>query len=189
MNNTARGFAYRKEVIAFFFLVLLAGTTSVAAQRGIPPQDPLNRPGDPLSRDPRRPDMNDREKRTAGAEANLKIEVETALKEAKAAFESKPPRYAEAEASYLRAAHANPKESQAYMGLGYVYAAQDRADDAIKAFQKAIEVKPKLGAAHFNLGMIYSALARKDEALKEYEVLKGLDKTLADRLKQAMEQH
>lgn len=186
MNITSRHFAFRIKVVTFICSVLLAGTTSVAAQRGLPAQDPLNRPGDPLSRDPRRPDMSDREKTTAAAEANTKLEVETALREAKQAFESKPPRYQDAEACYQRAAKANPREAQAYLGLGYVYAAEDRADDAIKAFQKAIETKPKLAAAHFNLGMIYSAIGKKDEALKEYQALQGLDKTMAERLKQAM---
>ncbi len=94
---------------------------------------------------------------------------------------------ADAEACYLRAAKANPKESRAYLGLGYLCAAQNRADDAISALQKAIETKPKLAAAHFNLGMIYAAIGKKDEALKEYQVLQGLDKTLAERLKQAMQ--
>jgi tetratricopeptide (TPR) repeat protein len=173
--------------VSLIFVVLLAGTTSAVGQRGIPPQDPLSRPGDPLSRDPRRPDMSDREVHTASSEANAKLEVETALREAKEAFESKPPRYADAEACYLKAAKANPREARAYLGLGYVYAAEDRADDAIKALQKAIETKPKLSAAHFNLGMIYSALGKKDEALKEYQTLQGLDKTLAERLKQAMQ--
>lgn len=168
------------------FLILLAGATVATAQRGIPPPDPLNRPGDPLSRDPRRPDMNDREVRTAASEANAKLEVETALKEAKEAFESKPPRYDDAEACYLKAAKANPTEGRAYLGLGYVYAAEDRADEAIKALRKAIEIKPKLAAAHFNLGMIYSALGKKDEAMNEYQALQSMDKTMADRLKRAM---
>lgn len=188
MQISARRLAFRINVASLIFFFFLAGATIVSAQRIAPPP-PLNRPTDPLSRDPRRPDMNDREVRTAAAEANLKQEVETALKEAKQAFESKPPRYADAEASYLKASQANSKEARAYLGLGYVYAAEDRADDAIKAFQKAIETKPKMAAAHFNLGMIYSAIGKKDEALKEYQALQGLDKTLAERLKQAMEHH
>ena len=187
MSTTLRGLAFRVSSALFVLLLLLASTTNISAQRGIPPQDPLTRPGDPLSRDPRRPDMNERERSTAAAEANTKLEVETALKEAKEAFESKPPRYADAEACYLKAAKANPREAQAYLGLGYVYAAEDRADDAINALKKAIETKPKLAAAHFNLGMIYSAIGKKDEALKEYEALLGLDKKLAERLRQAIE--
>lgn len=186
MNTTSRGLAFRVNVASVILSFFFAGSAIVSAQK-IQPPTPLNRPADPLNRDPRRPDMNDREVRTAAAEANAKLEVDTALREAKEAFESKPPRYADAEACYLKAAKANPREAQAYLGLGYVYAAQDRADDAINALKKAIETKPKLAAAHFNLGMIYSAIGKKDEALKEYESLQGLDKKLAERLKQAIE--
>jgi tetratricopeptide (TPR) repeat protein len=186
MHTASKGLAFRTNVASVIFFSFFAGATIVNAQKIAPPT-PLNRPADPLNHDPRRPDMNDREVVTAGAEANARLEVETALREAKEAFDSKPPRYADAEACYLRAAKANPKEARAYLGLGYVYAAQDRADDAINALQKAIEIKPKLAAAHFNLGMIYSAIGKKDEALKEYQVLQGLDKTLAAKLKQAMQ--
>lgn len=186
MNTTSRGLAFRMTFATSILFILLAGVLTVAAQKIAPPE-PLNRPADPLNHDPRRPDMNDREVVTAGAEANARLEVETALREAKQSFESKPPRFADAEACYLRAVKANPKEARAYLGLGYVYAAQDRADDAINALQKAIETKPKLAAAHFNLGMIYSAIGKKDEALKEYQVLQGLDKTLAAKLKQTMQ--
>ena len=35
--------------------------------------------------------------------------------------------------------------------------------------------------------MIYSAIGKKDEALKEYQALQALDKTRAERLKQAMD--
>jgi tetratricopeptide (TPR) repeat protein len=186
MNTTSRGLSFRINVASLILFSFFAGATIVRAQK-IPPPDPLNRPGDPLSRDPRRPDMNDRELRTTASEANARLEVETALREAKEAFESKPPRYADAEACYLKAAKANPREARAYLGLGYVYAAQDRAGDAINALQKAIETKPKFAAAHFNLGMIYSAIGKKDEALKEYQVLQSLDKALAEKLKQAIQ--
>jgi tetratricopeptide (TPR) repeat protein len=186
MNTTSRGLAFRINVTSLIFLFFFAGATIVRTQK-IAPQEPLNRPADPLNRDPRRPDQSDYEVRTAAAEANSKAEVETALRDAKEAFESKPPRFADAEACYLKAAKANPKEARAYLGLGYLYAAQNRADDAINALQKAIETKPKLAAAHFNLGMIYYAIGKKDEALKEYQVLQGLDKTLAEKLRQAMQ--
>ncbi len=54
--------------------------------------------------------------------------VEDALNEASKAFSAKPPRYDEAEQAYLRAVKVRPKEARAYLGLGFIYAAQNQVD-------------------------------------------------------------
>jgi superkiller protein 3 len=148
----------------------------------------LLRGDDPLSRDrdPTRPDRSEDEIRKAVM--GTPSEVAAELKYAQEAFESKPPRYAEAEKHYLRAAKLKPSEERAYLGLGNVYAGQERVDDAIAAFQKAIEIKPKFAEAHFDLGVIFVAIRKKDEALDQYTALHDLDKKLAARLKEMIEQ-
>jgi len=143
--------------------------------------DPLNR-----DRDATRPDRSEYEIRNAMTGTPSQVEAE--LKYAKEAFEAKPPRYDDAEKHYLEAAKLNPKEERAYMGLGTVYANQERVKDATAAFQKAVEIKPKFSDAHFNLGVIFVAIGKKDEALEQYGALKELDKNLAVRLKKMIEE-
>ena len=152
------------------------------------PSGVLLRGDDPLSRDrdPTRPDRSEDEIRKAVT--GTPSEVAAELKYAQEAFASKPPRYAEAEKHYLRAAKLKPSEERAYLGLGNVYAGQERVDDAIAAFQKAIEIKPKFAEAHFDLGVIFVAIRKKDEALDQYTALHDLDKKLAARLKEMIEQ-
>jgi len=87
----------------------------------------------------------------------------------------------------LEAAKLNPKEERAYLGLGTVYASQERVKDATTAFQKAVEIKPKFSEAHFNLGVVFVAIGKKDEAVEQYGVLKDLDKKLAVRLKEMID--
>jgi tetratricopeptide (TPR) repeat protein len=159
--------------------------TSAQSQK---PGGVLIRSDDPLSRDrdPTRPDRSEDEIRKAVT--GTPSEVAAELKYAKEAFESKPPRYEEAERRYLRAAKLRPSEERAYLGLGNVYAAQDRVSDAIAAFQKAVEIKPKFADAHFDLGVIFVAIRKKDEAVDQYTALQDLDKKLAVKLKEMIEQ-
>jgi tetratricopeptide (TPR) repeat protein len=169
-------------MIAVAALALLLTATSSRAQ---PPSGVVTRPDNPLSHDPRRPNSYDMEMEQRNAQIGK--EVELALREGYDAFAAKPARYADAEQAYLRAAKINPKEARAYLGLGQVYAAQNRADDTVAAFKKAIELRPKFAEARFNLGLVFNALGKKDEARAQYEALQSLDKELAQRLKDAIE--
>lgn len=165
--------------------VLCLAATSAKSQK---PSGVLLRSDDPLNRDrdPTRPDRSEEEIRKAVT--GTPSEVAAELTYAKEAFESKPPRYEEAERHYLRAAKLKPSEERAYLGLGNVYAAQERVGDAIAAFQKAVEIKPKFADAHFDLGVIYVAIRKKDDALGQYTALQDLDKKLAVRLREMIEQ-
>src|ERR1041385_2681696 len=164
--------------------VCLAATSAVSQK----PSGVLVRTDDPLSRDrdPTRPDRSEDEIRQAMI--GTPSEVAAELKYAQEAFAAKPPRYEEAERHYLRAAKLKPSEERAYLGLGNVYAGQERVDDAIAAFQKAIEIKPKFAEAHFDLGVIFVAIRKKDEALDQYTALHDLDKKLTPRSKEMIEQ-
>ena len=170
-------------------LLLVAAAVCLASSsaKSQKPSGVLIRTDDPLSRDrdPTRPDRSEDEIRKAVT--GTPSEVAAELKYAQEAFESKPPRYEEAERHYLRAAKLKPTEEKAYLGLGNVYAGQERVEDAIAAFQKAIEIKPKFAEAHFDLGVIFVAIGKKDEALGQYTSLQGLDKKLAARLKEMIE--
>jgi len=145
----------------------------------------INRPEDPLDRDATRPDRNQYELRTTitGTPSML----EGALKDAKEAFEAKPARYADAEKYYLQAVKINPKDERPYLGLGIVYAAQEKAKDAIQAFQKAIEIKPKSAVSHFDLGVIFVALGQQKEAVEQGDALKALDKNLWKKLQEMID--
>jgi tetratricopeptide (TPR) repeat protein len=179
MNNTRTN--YRFVIAIAAFALLLGAATASHAQ---PASGNVTRPENPLSHDPRRPNAYDMELEQRNAQIGK--EVDQALQEGNAAFAAKPARYADAEQAYLRATKINPKEARAYMGLGQVYAAQNRAEDTVAAFKKAVELRPKFAEARFNLGLVYHALGKKDEALAQYEALKDLNKELADKLKEAI---
>jgi Flp pilus assembly protein TadD len=182
MNNSR---AWSRAIIGAPLLVLIfaACATTLHAQGQTPTR--LERTDDPLNRDPTRPSAYDRE--IEQRNAMIGKEVDLALRAGNEACDAKPPRYADAEKSYHEALKLNPKEARAYIGLGRLYAAQERVDDSITAFKKAIEVKPKLAEAYFNLGVIYVATGKKDAALEQQHALQGLNAELAKRLKEMID--
>ena len=163
-------------------LILLAPAPPAAAQAGSTTSAPLSRQNSPLSHDPRRPNTYDMDNELR----NSKIghEFDLAMADGNAALSAKPPRFADAEKAYKRAAELAPKDGRAYLGLGSVYAAQNEAEKAVAQFEKAVEVKPKYAEAHFNLALICFAIGRKTEALEHQRILQGLDKALAKKLEQ-----
>jgi tetratricopeptide (TPR) repeat protein len=161
-------------------LLLMATAHSAVAQQSGASKTRIERSGDPLSHDPRRPNTYDIDNELRNSKIGR--EAELALIEGNQAFSATPPRYADAEKAYLRAAKLEPKAAKAYVGLGVVYAAQNYAEKAKTAFEKAVEVKPKYAEAHFNLALIYSAIGKKTEALEQLRILQGLDAALAKRL-------
>jgi tetratricopeptide (TPR) repeat protein len=164
-------------------LAFAACATTLHAQQGPPTR--LERPDDPLNRDPTRPSAYDRE--VEQRNANIGKEVDLALRNGNEAMNAKPPRYSDAEKSYREAIKLNPKEARAYLGLGRLNAAQERVDDSIAAFKKAIELKPKMAEAYFNLGVIYFATGKKEAALEQQRALQNLNPELSKRLKDLME--
>ena len=178
-----------KLMVLFSNGAVTQGQRSDPGQRGDPGQrsnkEIVTRPDDPLSRDPTRPDRSEYELRTTIT--GTPSQFEATLKRGRDAFEAKPPRLAEAEKYYLEAAKLNPKEERPYLGLGTVYAAQEKAKDAIQAFQKAIELKPKSAVSHFNLGVIFVALGQQKEAVEQDNALESLDENLWKNLKQMID--
>jgi tetratricopeptide (TPR) repeat protein len=166
-------------------LCLLALLTCFAATSFAQPPKDLRRQDSPLVRDPRKPSAYEMEVE----QRNLQVgrEVDIALKQGNDAFDGGPTRYEEAVDAYQRAAKINPKEARAYLGLGRVYAAQNRVPETLAALRKAVELKPKLTEARFNLGLVLSTTGARAEAAAQYEALRKLDEKLAARLKEFMD--
>jgi tetratricopeptide (TPR) repeat protein len=180
MNNVHHAVRCAFGLFAFGLLLVCSQLGFAQPQ----PRVPITRQDDPLTRDPMRP--NGYERASESRNAMIGKEVDIALQNGNEAYDSKPPRFADAEKAYLEAAKLNPKEARAYLGLGRVYAAQSRVDETITAFKKAIEVKPKLAEAHFNLALVYHAIGKKELAEEQYRALQPLDAELAKRLKEAL---
>ena len=162
-------------------LLTCAAAATSYAQR---PQD-LRRQDSPLTRDPRRPSAYEYERESRNSQVGREVDV--ALKQGNDAFDGGPTRYREAEDAYQRAARLNPKEARAYLGLGRVYAAQNRVPETLAAYRKAVELKPRMAEARFNLGLVLLATGKREEAVAEYEALRKLDEKLAKRFKEFLD--
>jgi tetratricopeptide (TPR) repeat protein len=163
------------------FALAFVSAATLSTARAQPPKD-VRRQDTPLNRDPRRPTSYEYEQEARNAQIGKEVDI--ALKQGNVACDATPPRYAEAEDAYLRAAKLNPKEARAYLGLGRVYAAQSRVPETVAAYRKAIELKPKFAEARFNLGLVLFVTGKREEALAEYEALRKLDPELAKRFKE-----
>src|SRR5205085_2235162 len=127
-------------------LMLFGAAPLLAQSKGSTPTPtggsrvPVTRQEDPLTRNPMRPNEHERQIAMLGSHS----ELEAMLKSGNDARAATPPQLADAERDYTRAAEIDPKEARAYVGLGNVYAAQNKVKETIEAFKKAIELKPKL---------------------------------------------
>jgi len=91
-------------------------------------------------------------------------------------------RYKEAVEAFKQAIRIKPDYAEAHNFLGVAYVELGRYKEAVKAFKQAIGLQPDYAEARYSLGEAYLMLGDKGSALKEYEVLKELDKSLADEL-------
>ncbi|NLJ82695.1 MAG: tetratricopeptide repeat protein [Bacteroidales bacterium] len=67
----------------------------------------------------------------------------------------------------------NPKDTMAFLGIGYSCLFSDKYRDAIPYFEKAIEYSKQYANSYFGLGMTYSLLSEHEKAL--YYYLKGIE--------------
>jgi Tfp pilus assembly protein PilF len=58
----------------------------------------------------------------------------------------------------------------------------DKSIEGIQALQKAIEINPRLAKAHQLLAMYYMGVQNGELAKKHFEILRSLDKELAQQL-------
>jgi hypothetical protein len=94
-------------------------------------------------------------------------------------------RYQEAAEVYQKLITLNPDNPSFYYNLGNARACLGKYEEAIQAGSEAIKLKPDYALAHYNLGICYLLTGKKAQADCEYEVLKKLDKRLAESLKEA----
>jgi tetratricopeptide (TPR) repeat protein len=77
--------------------------------------------------------------------------------------------WANAETQYKKALELDPVLMAAYGGLGNVYQALDKPDEAVKLFQAAAAAQPNNGRLQYDLGLFLWKKGKNEEA---YEVLK-----------------
>ena len=91
-------------------------------------------------------------------------------------------RYEEAIEALTQVVRIRPGFAEAQYGLGVSYANIRLYSEAEKALMQAIQLKPHYAEAHHILGFVYLNIGNKKAAIKQHEILKGLDKDLANEL-------
>ena len=76
----------------------------------------------------------------------------------------------------------NPTSAQGYLGLGITYNILGLSDKAMEALKKAVLINPGFAQARHALALCYLRNGDRASALEEYEILKGLDPDLAEKL-------
>ena len=77
---------------------------------------------------------------------------------------------------------AQMKEAEQFNTLGESYFNQRKYQEAVDAYKQVIRIKPNDDNAHYDLGMTYLLLDNSDSALDQYNILKDLNKDLANKL-------
>ena len=88
--------------------------------------------------------------------------------------------------NFNKAISIDPKNPQAYAGLGNAYTKKGDTEAAIETFNKAISINPNNTYAYVGLYNVYFSRNDADSMLKKEETLKKLeklDKTLADKIR------
>jgi chemotaxis protein methyltransferase CheR len=83
--------------------------------------------------------------------------------------------YPEAESVFTKILQLNPHHTKASLGIGQVYLAANRTDEALANFNRAIELDDLNAEAYFLRGLLYEMLDRSAEALEEYRKAVLLD--------------
>jgi tetratricopeptide (TPR) repeat protein len=91
-------------------------------------------------------------------------------------------RYEEAVEALKQVVRISPGFAEAQYRLGVSYANIRLYREATKALIQAIQIKPDYAEAHHILGFVYLNIGNKKAAIKQQEILKGLDKGLANEL-------
>jgi tetratricopeptide (TPR) repeat protein len=84
------------------------------------------------------------------------------------------------EISIYRAASSTNKYTHYHLGNAYLEC--NLYNEALNSYGQALRIDPAYREAHFGVGIAYLRLGDKDSARREYETLKKLDSSLADKL-------
>ena len=91
-------------------------------------------------------------------------------------------RYEEAIRVYREVIRLRPDYAEAQYDLGVSLAKLGRHKEAAEALNQAIRLRPGYAKAHHILGLAYLATGKKRAAIEQQEILRKLDKALADEL-------
>jgi tetratricopeptide (TPR) repeat protein len=95
-------------------------------------------------------------------------------------------RAGEAETFFKKIITQTPRDYSGHYGLGQAYAKQGRYEEALAQFSEALTIKPEFAYAYVDRGMSYAALGQKEKAYEDVKTLDGLNKDLADELRNAL---
>jgi tetratricopeptide (TPR) repeat protein len=76
---------------------------------------------------------------------------------------------------FRRVIELDPKNTHAYINLGYTLLAQGKSDEALAACGKAVELEPKNAEGHLGVGRVLKAGNKFDEAAAEFQAVVELD--------------
>jgi tetratricopeptide (TPR) repeat protein len=76
---------------------------------------------------------------------------------------------------YEEATQKNPRNSNAWFGLGYCYAGLNKSADAIRAYKRGIRNNPEDAPAYQNLANYYNKLGHHRDAIKTYKQVIQID--------------
>lgn len=97
--------------------------------------------------------------------AEAKESESALLKKAKTLIDKK--KNTDAQAVYEKIIQINPKNAEAYAGLGWTYYTQGKLDLAEEQASKSLQLNDKIPMAHNVMGAIYFAKGRVEEAKNE----------------------
>ena len=89
---------------------------------------------------------------------------------------SKKGHYDEALDAFLKATELNPKNQDAFYGLGGIYNYQNKHKEAAKTFKTVIKLDPTHFNARYSLGFTYEKLGKPEQAKTEFERYHSLKK-------------
>lgn len=91
-------------------------------------------------------------------------------------------RYDEALDLLQRASALEPDNAQIHFDIGVTYYHKKLPGKELRAYTRAIRADPWMAPAHYNLGRLYLRQGNHKLALHQYQILKSLEKALANRL-------
>ena len=91
--------------------------------------------------------------------------------------------------AYKKAIKIEPDYIVAHYNLALAYRKSGKYQEAVAAYKQVIRIKPNDDNAHYDLGMTYLLLDNSDSALDQYNLLKDLNKDLANKLFNDIEFH
>lgn len=91
-------------------------------------------------------------------------------------------RYDEAIELLQKASTLEPDNAQIHYDIGVTYQSKKQPGEELRAYTRAIKANPWMAPAHFSMGRLFIEQGNRKMALHQYEILKSIDATLADRL-------